>query len=360
MKKIFIFSILLFFIGCSQKETTLTLPIKGYKKNFHCKNITVNSNNKLLMQLLNEEKPNILLTHKGINCNIYIKNITNKKIFYYKKNIEIIYDKKHPKCIYLKQSCILKGNYYFCSNPQKISYNEFNKIKHFKYRYKNFYLENPNSNIFYKIKIKCNPSFITIKCKKENLKIKNIYFLNKRIIFTQNNTYFIDSCENIDNEIFFEDINFIKNYITNIDNKIKSKSFFIYKNLIKNFVNNFFPHISKINFKILKPDVKNDEIEEIYDKLVNNKKVTKTDLIKTKLYSKKILKEKDIKNYIILKTMEITIMLKLNYINSISKEKEVINEINRLLFLSKRTKNDKLIKVLKRLKRLIYKIFINK
>jgi len=356
MKKIYFFIFFIIFIGCSSKETQLHIPLKGNKNNFHCKNIKVNSNNHLLKKILNEEIYNIILFPNSPECTIYLKNNTKKQLNTYKKNIKIIYTKKHPRCKYYKQSCILKGNNYFCSQLEEISYNEFNKIKHFKYRYQNLYINDINSNIFYKISSRCNPLYIYIKCKKAYFKIDNKYYLNKKLIYNQNDFFEIDPCKELDSEVFYDNIQYIINQEQHIDYKIKNSLTNFYKKEIKEFIFNNFPHLKEIEIDLIDPN-SNDKIENIYQKLINNKTIDYNDLNILNNYSKKI---KNIKEYIAIEILKIVINLKLNLINNLQIQHKTLKQINNLINISKKHKLKKYIKILEKLKNLIQNIEINR
>ena len=353
MKKIFSFIILFFIIGCSSKQTDLELNLKGKQNNFQCKNITAASNNSLLAKIFNNEKFIILYPPKGINCNVYIKNITNKKITDYTDKLKIIYDKKHPRCIYYKQNCVIKGNYYFCSETKQISFEEYKKIKHFKYKFQNLYINNPNSNISYKIFSKCKPLFLDIKCKKFSFNIDNKYYLNKKLIYLQNDSFIINPCENLDNEIFYNEINYLTDKTQNLKTKIKESLTKHYTQYIKEFIYNNFPHTTTIKIDLSKIEAKNKQISKIYNKLIENKKVDYTDLNLIENYSKQLLKEKKLEEYIKAEILKFVIYLKLNIINTRQKQKKAIKEIDNLIFLCKKSGFNEYIGILNRLKNII-------
>ena len=334
MKKIYFYLILsIFFIGCSSKETTLIIPFKGSQNNFQCRKIKIKSNNPTLTTLFYKYIPNIItISTNKINCNIYIKNSTKKTVSNYFKKVKIIYDNKHPRCIFYKQECILKSNYYFCSNPVKISLDEYNNIKKFKYRHNDYYINNPNSNIAYKIYKKCNPEFIYLHCKKYLYNIKNDYFLNRQSIYSQKENLNIDTCENI-NEIFYNEITTIKNKLKNYNTYLKNELTYIYNQEIQNFIQNNFPNLQTINIQLIDPESSNKNIENIYNKLIKNKQIDLQDLSIIKRYLKKIYKI-NFEEYVSVKIIEYTLMLKLKLINNKNKA-FVLNNINYLIDMCK-------------------------
>ncbi len=354
MKKIiFSIMIILLFAGCSSKETTLFLPIKGNKKSFKCKNINIDSNNQTIKKIFQEEAFNIITSPNNNVCKIYIKNNTLKKITSYSKKIKILYDKHHPRCTYYKQTCILKGEYYFCSKTEKISPQEYKTIQHFKYRYQNYYLNSPNSNTAYKIFKKCHNEFFIINCKKGYFKITNIYFLNHKKIYTQNDFIPFDTCENIDNTAYYYEINNIKQNVNSKNENINKYLINGYKNEIYQFIKNFFPHQEVINIELIDPESKNKEIEKIYNNLIKNQNITYNDLTIIENYLKK--QKKKNKEYLAIEIMKYALILKLkdfDYINQ-----KTLKELNELLKISKKNKFEEIYEILEKIKRIIYKIY---
>ncbi len=359
MKKTYFYLLLaIFFIGCSSKEALITIPLKGSQNNIKCKKIEFKSNNPLISNIANQYVSYIILVPKSNKkCSVFIKNTVNKKITNYTKKIQIIYDNKHPRCNFYKQDCIFKANHYFCSNPKTISQEEYNNIKKFKFRYKNYYINDPNSNIAYKIFKRCNPEFIYLHCKKYFYDIKNRYFLNGNNFYLQNDILNFDSCSDTD-EIFYDNLTNTLNEIKNYDNYVHNSLITTYENEIKTFIKNNFPNLQTQDIALIDPESSNKKIENIFEKLINKNQIDIKDLNIIKSYLKKVNFKQNPKEYLSLKIIEYTLMLKLKLINQKTKH-IILNEINELI---KKCKNQDLsdyCNSLYQIKKIIKNIYIN-
>jgi len=327
MKKIFLFFIFIFFIGCSNK---ITIPIikapneinnpKIRELKIVTKNDNINLKENLINQIykINQIVPNYFLLNNFEYKSILEADVnTQIQKTIYSKIVKI--HQKQPLCIYNFYPCKNIEGTIFCNKntiSMKLNPSQYDKIQKSFFKNGKYTLYNKN---LYIIEQQCKPTKTTIKCQKDYIQIDvkvNIKDTNNKTIYTK--TY---SAINIDDPCQYIDVyNGKKIYTTQ---PLNEQLYILTNKLAKNIINDIAPHkeyiytnfYDKSDVELSKKDNQLFKIS-ISDKTNLNKKITILSSLQTK-YPKSCVIPYDFAVYLVMnKNYEKAYNILNNIINS--------------------------------------------